>query len=172
MFKFLFVVLIGLCLVGFLSCTKKNPCSLVTDDTCVDKMPQLIRRVDSEYPPLARAAGIEGIIGVKFWIDEMGRVISAEIRRSSGATAGFEDASISPGRKTLWIPAYSRGRPIPYWSYYEVIFICCWIHVEKGKQLVSESRRQEEVQKALSDSAIEIHEIYDTPSSIEKTVTV
>lgn len=168
----MFVVLTCLYGIAFLSCTTKKPCSQVIDETCVDKMPQLIRRVDTQYPLLARAAGIEGIVGVKFWIGWVGRVITAKVERSSGSNAGFEEASIESGEKNFWIPAYSHGTPIPYWSYYEVVFICCWTHVAMGKQHVVENCIQEKSEKFILDSTIEIQEVYDTPPFIEKTETV
>lgn len=170
--KFLFVVLTCLCGITFLSCSSKKPCSHITNEMVADKMPELIRRVDTQYPLLARAAGIEGIVGVKFWIGWVGRVITAKVEKSSGSNAGFEEASIESGEKNFWIPAYSHETPIPYWSYYEVVFICRWTPVEQGKQHILEDCRQEEFQKVISDSVIEIHEIYDAPPSIKKTERV
>lgn len=166
------LVLGCLCLIGFFSYTTKDCYFGSGDEIIVDRMPQLLTRVDAFYPPLARTAGIEGIVGVKFSIDTTGRVVDAEIERASGSNAGFEEVSIESGKENLWIPAYSQGRPVPYWGYYETIFISHWTGADTGRPDTSESQAREQIQRIIADSAIEIHEVYDTPPTIQTTQVV
>jgi TonB family protein len=168
MAKFMLFLLVCFYTTGFLSCAERKSISNEVDKPVV-KMPQLLIRVDGFYPPLAQAAGIEGIVGIKLWIDEVGKVDSAKIPRSSGSNAGFEQVCLAAGEKSLWIPAYSKTGPVPHWSYYEVVFVCRWKHVQMDKDQNTENSRYEQFQQNSSDSLIEIHEVYDTPPTIEIT---
>jgi TonB family protein len=168
MFKSLLILLVFFFTGGFLSCTERK-LILNEVDASVVKMPQLLIRVDGFYPPLAQAAGIEGIVGIKFWIDEIGKIDSAEIQKRSGTNAGFEQVSLSTGEKNLWIPAYTETGPVPHWSYYEVIFICRCKQAQMGKGQSVENNKTEDQRLDFSDSLIEIQDVYDTPPTIEMT---
>ena len=170
--KFLFLVLVCFSTIGFLSCTSKKPCSSDTDAIIPETMPQLLTGLDTIYPHLARQAGIEGIVGVKSSINDKGRVLDSETTRNSGSTAGFEETSIESSKKNLWIPAYSLRGPIPYWIYYEVIFIHRSIRIGQTPQYGCDENRLFGNLKTGSDSVVEIHAVYDTPPTIEKTAQV
>lgn len=170
--KFLYLVIICVSTIGFLSCTSKKPCSSDTDAIVPETMPRLLTGFDTIYPPLARQAGIEGIIGVKSSINDKGRVLDSKTTRNSGSTAGFEETTIESGKKNLWIPAYSLRGPIPYRSYYEVIFISHFIMLGKSPRNSNDENRLSVNLESSSDSAVEIHPVYDIPPTIEKTATV
>ncbi len=169
--KFILLMVICFIAVVFVSCTTKGPCS--SDTTAIpETMPQLLSGFDTNYPPLARQAGVEGIVGVKSVIDDKGRVQDLQLTRSSGSTAGFEQTVIESGKQNIWIPAYSLRGAIPYWSYYEVIFI-------NRRIKMGQSSRQDHYEngplgnpKTCSDSVVEINPVYDIPPTIEKTVAV
>ncbi len=170
--KFLYLAIICVIAIGFLSCTSKKSCSSDTDSIVPEAMPRLLTGFDTIYPPLARQAGVEGIIGVKSSIDVEGRVLDSEITKNSGITAGFEQTVIESSKKNIWIPAYSMKGPIPYWSYYEVIFINRRIMIGLSSQYGHDENRLFDNQVTSSDSFIEIHPVYDIPPTIEKTATV
>jgi hypothetical protein len=163
-------VALCLCIIGSLNCTsKKNP--IVFDDfRVVERIPQLLTRVDASYPSLALQAGIEGISGIKFAIDANGSVISGEVERTSGSNAGFEEQCIESGKRCRWIPAYAGGIPAAHWSYLETVFICSWKDVDLGKTYPLGIPVASHL--TASDSSIRICEVYDTPSSIETTEMV
>lgn len=129
-------------------------------------------RVDAFYPPLARTAQIEGIVGVRFSIDSEGGVIRDEVERVSGSNAGFEAVSRESGKENRWIPAYSQGKPIAHWSYYETVFICRWASPDTQRVDAAEDQVRERIPRALSDSLVEIWEFYDVPPKIQKTAIV
>jgi TonB family protein len=158
--------------IGLVSCTSKKTACGPDSAGAVERMPQLLTRIDASYPPLARQAGIEGIVGVKFSIDAKGTVISGEIERTSGSSAGFESECIESGKGCRWVPAYAGGAPIAHWSYLETVFICRWSDLGVGKADPSAGVDGVGNHSSASDSSIEICEVYDSPPSIETTEMV
>lgn len=158
-----------LCAIGLLSCTTKKTSSGPDGASAVERMPQLLTRIDASYPPLARQAGIEGIVGIRFSIDADGDVISDEIERTSGSNAGFESECIESGKRCRWVPAYAGGTPVAHWSYLETVFVCRWSDLELGTADPSGSLNDGRSHITASDSSIEICEVYDSPPSIEIT---
>jgi hypothetical protein len=167
--RFLFLVLICFSTIGVLSYVSKVTNSSGADTIVPKTMPQLLTRVDTKYPHLARVAGI---VGIKFSVDKKGRVLNSEIIRSTDSKAGLEEATLESSRKNLWIPAYSERGPITYWSYYEVIFIHRTFTVGQTLPYHDEEDTLFGNHKTSSNSAIEIHAVYDTPPTIDETVAV
>ncbi len=66
--------------------------------------------VAPDYPPEAKAAGIEGEVVLKLTIDEDGKVIDAVVDR--GAGHGFDEAAVAAAYKQPFEPArYADGNP-------------------------------------------------------------
>lgn len=132
----------------------------------------MLTRIDCFYPPLARTADIEGVVGVRFTVDSDGRVTGAQVERPSGSNAGFEQVCIESGKKNRWIPAYSRRGPVPHWGYYETVFVCRW--ASPDSQRVDDVKHQagQRIQGPISDSALEIQEVYDVAPMIQETAVV
>ncbi len=61
------------------------------------------------YPEIAKKAGIEGEVIVELKIDEKGQIISAEVVKGLQAC---DEAALEAVRKTRWIPAKKKGKPI------------------------------------------------------------
>jgi len=156
-------------MIASLNCTSKK--SIKFDDfRAVDRMPQLLTRVDASYPSLALQAGIEGITGIKFSIDAEGNVINSKIDRMSGSNAGLESVCIESGNRYRWVPAYAGGTSVAHWSYLETVFICRWNDIDLGKTNPLEIPFGSHL--IISDSSIRICEVYDTPPCIETTEMV
>ncbi len=56
---------------------------------------KILRKFYPEYPQWAKANGIEGIVELKFWVDNAGLVIKVEIEKTSGNTHLDNDAVMS-----------------------------------------------------------------------------
>ena len=72
----------------------------------------LIERVEPSYPPLAKAAAIEGDVLVLFIVSVQGNTEEVIIGMSSGARAGFEEASVGAVKQWKYQPATLFGKPV------------------------------------------------------------
>lgn len=87
-----------------------------------DEGPLVISEVKPEYPPLARQAGIEGVVFLEVLIDKNGNVRDVRVTKPSGASAGFEEAAKEAAYKTKWKPAISNKQPVAVRVAYPVRF--------------------------------------------------
>lgn len=81
----------------------------------VEQMPELIGGIAAlqkhiQYPEIARIAGIEGRVIVKFVIDEQGRVINPQVIRGIGG--GCDEEALRAVRKIEFVPGRQRGIPV------------------------------------------------------------
>lgn len=73
-------------------------------------LPEPLLYVAPEYPPDAKAQGLEGEVVLRLVIDENGEVVEATV--SEGAGHGFDEAAIAAARKLRFEPArYADGTP-------------------------------------------------------------
>jgi protein TonB len=72
------------------------------------KEPTLIHRVEPEYPLLALARELEGVVILEAIVDEDGRVESVKVLRSPGV---FEQAALAAVRQWRYSPVLLNGRP-------------------------------------------------------------
>jgi protein TonB len=72
------------------------------------KEPTLLHRVDPEYPALAVASKMEGLVILEAIVDEEGRVESVRSLRRSTI---FDDAAIKAVRQWRYSPVLLNGRP-------------------------------------------------------------
>ena len=84
-----------------------------------DEKPELIGGYASlirnlTYPEIARAAGIEGTVFVKFYINKDGEVTRAEVLKGLPKT-GLNEAAINAVLKTRWKPAMQRDQAVGVW---------------------------------------------------------
>ena len=85
--------------------------------------PEMIYEEKPVYPRLARKAGMEGSVWIKALVDEKGNVIRAVVFKSSGSSAGFDEAAVAAAYKCKYKPALQNGFPIPVWVTYKVEFL-------------------------------------------------
>lgn len=77
-----------------------------------EQPPAPIKKVEPEYPDLARKAGVEGRVFVKVLVDKEGRVKKAVIL--SGPEI-FHEPSIAAAMRWVFKPAIQRDKPIAVW---------------------------------------------------------
>jgi protein TonB len=75
-----------------------------------------------QYPPLAKEAGIEGVVWVQALVDKKGTVRDAKIFKASGSSAGFEEIALKAAFKVKFKPAISNNQPVAVWAVYPVRF--------------------------------------------------
>ena len=88
----------------------------------VEIQAEMIYEAPLEYPRLAKQAGMEGVVWVKALVDKNGDVVKAVVGKSSGSTAGFDEAAVAQALKCKYKPAIQNGRPVAVWVTYKVEF--------------------------------------------------
>ena len=73
--------------------------------------PALIRRVEPEYPPLAVAAHLEGMVILEAVVDEKGHVTEVKVLRSRGF---LDKAAIAAVQQWQYAPLTLNGVPTPF----------------------------------------------------------
>jgi protein TonB len=81
----------------------------------VEQMPEMIGGIASlqkhiVYPEIARIAGIEGRVIVKFIIDEKGNVVNPQVIRGIGG--GCDEEAVRAVEKVKFTPGKQRGNPV------------------------------------------------------------
>ena len=82
--------------------------------------PELLRRVEPEYPRFARMQRQEGIVVLRVVIDEEGRVGEPTVIRSVSKT--IDSAAIEAVSQWRYRPAYLNGHPVPVHGVVRVSF--------------------------------------------------
>jgi protein TonB len=74
------------------------------------KPPRLVKRVEPDYPALAREARIEGIVILEATTDVYGRVVNVRVLRP---VPWLDEAAVSAVRQWVYEPLMLNGRPRP-----------------------------------------------------------
>ena len=74
------------------------------------RQPVKVRGTDPVYPPMARAAGVQGIVIIEATISADGKVINARILRSRPL---LDDAALDAVRSWEYTPTMLNGVPVP-----------------------------------------------------------
>jgi TonB family protein len=77
--------------------------------------------LQAHYPPMLREAGIGGTASVWFFIDEVGRVVTAQVRESSGHEA-LDQAALAVARRMDFGPARNGDQPVAVWVALDISF--------------------------------------------------
>ncbi|MFZ1683310.1 MAG: energy transducer TonB [Candidatus Zixiibacteriota bacterium] len=77
--------------------------------------PQVISRVEPEYPRIAHQAGLTGTTVMNVLVDRCGKVRTARVATSSG-TQALDDAAVAVMYKWRFSPASDAGIPIAAWT--------------------------------------------------------
>ena len=72
----------------------------------------LVKHIEPGYPRLARDAGLEGEVEVRFTITITGVTENVVVSKSSGQNAGFEESSVFAVKQWEYIPAKWNGRAV------------------------------------------------------------
>ena len=74
------------------------------------RAPQKLREVNPVYPPIAQAAGIQGIVIIEATISTDGRVVDARVLRSVPL---LDQAALAAVRQWEYTPTMLNGVPVP-----------------------------------------------------------
>lgn len=88
----------------------------------VDVAPQVLRKVDPNYPPVAFRMGIDGTVVIKVLISETGDVVNTEILKMTERPFGFEKAALEALKKWKFQPARKHGVNVKVWKPLEIQF--------------------------------------------------
>jgi protein TonB len=87
----------------------------------VDKQPKVIGLIEPVYPDDAKRRNIEGTLKLMLKIDDLGRVLSAEVVEATPPGV-FDAAALAAFRDARFNPAMKDGRPVRYQAYIRVEF--------------------------------------------------
>jgi protein TonB len=115
-----FIAAITFLAIGFFGgCAQK---AATNDWALADVQPEPIKLISPIYPPGAAAAGFEGTVMVKVFINTEGLASKPMVIKDSGSDVGFEEAAIEAAKKGKWKPATKNGKPIGVWVAYPISF--------------------------------------------------
>jgi protein TonB len=80
--------------------------------------PVLLKKIQPDYPELARKAGIQAVVMLKAVLTEEGTVTDVCVARCSAPDLGFEEAAIAAVRQWRYRPGLQNGVPVRV--YFEV----------------------------------------------------
>ncbi len=79
----------------------------------VEKVPEIVKRVEAKYPEIAVRSGIEGMVTVNVWVDKTGKVRKAEVLKSTSEI--FAPAAKEAAMKWIFTPAIMNREPVSVW---------------------------------------------------------
>jgi TonB family protein len=83
------------------------------DFVAYEKAPEVITKVEPEYPQVALKSGLEGNVFLKVWVDESGNVVETSIIKSDQEV--FNEAAMNAAKQWKFKPAISNGKPVAVW---------------------------------------------------------
>jgi protein TonB len=78
----------------------------------VSQAPELIQDAAPDYPPVAKKAGLEGIVWVRFLVGRDGRVRDATVMRGQEI---FREAALAAALRFVFRPAMQNDRAVAVW---------------------------------------------------------
>ncbi|MFN0179014.1 MAG: TonB family protein [Gemmatimonadales bacterium] len=81
-------------------------------EAAVDEPARVIHQPAPEYPPVLKAAGIEGRVVLEFVVDTLGAVERSSIRVVEPGQRGFEESAQRAVLGARFAPARIRGQPV------------------------------------------------------------
>ena len=91
------------------------------DSETVEIYPEMLRYAAPDYPKRARRARIEGVVWVRALVARTGKVLMADVFRSSG-NGDLDDAAVSAAYDNEFRPGIQKGKAINCWVTYRVNF--------------------------------------------------
>lgn len=73
------------------------------------------------HPPLLRERGIEGLVRLRVWVDELGRAGEVQVAASSGFRL-FDEAAVAQARRCPYEAARRDGRDVASWVEFPIRF--------------------------------------------------
>ena len=78
-----------------------------------DQPPEVINQIQPDYPNEALSKHLEGMVWLKLWIDEAGKVVEAKVMKTDSEV--FNRAAVDAGKKWTFKPASVNGKPVAVW---------------------------------------------------------
>jgi TonB family protein len=90
----------------------------------VDEQPRAIAQPKPVYPESARRDSLEGVVFLKILVGKDGQVEQVEAYQVKAERGGeaFKQAAIEAGKKSVWLPAVHKGRPVSVWVAFPIRF--------------------------------------------------
>lgn len=79
----------------------------------VERMPEIVRRVEPTYPESAVRAGIEGLVVLNIWVDKTGKVRKALFLQSESEI--LNSSAIDAAMRWVFTPAIMQHGPVSVW---------------------------------------------------------
>jgi protein TonB len=83
--------------------------------TPYEKPPEVVKRVEPNYPVLAVRSGIEGTVTVKVLVSKAGKVRKAIVE--AGTAEILNDAAVEAALKWIFTPALMNKGPVAVWVF-------------------------------------------------------
>ncbi|MCI0446117.1 TonB family protein, partial [bacterium] len=84
--------------------------------------PVLVKKIEADYPPVARQKKVEGTVILGLLVDENGQVSDVQILRPAGGSSGLNESAVSAVRKWTFRPAVKAGKRVKVRVTYPVVF--------------------------------------------------
>lgn len=84
--------------------------------------PVLVSQSKIEYPPMARAQRIIGVVVISALVDEQGNVAEARVIRGAPANSGLNEAALANVKKRKYKPGTLNGKPGRAWVAIQIDF--------------------------------------------------
>jgi TonB family protein len=84
--------------------------------------PVLVKKVEADYPPVARQKKVEGTVILGLLVDENGQVSDVQVLRPAGGTSGLNEAAVTAVRKWTFRPAVKAGKRVKVRVSYPIVF--------------------------------------------------
>ena len=85
-----------------------------------EKAPQLTKRIDPDYPQMARQLGIEGTVFLEIIVEKDGTVSSVRVLKSVHPL--LDESAMAAAYKLVFTPAMTRDLPIRCYVTYPITF--------------------------------------------------
>lgn len=85
-----------------------------------EKAPQLVQRIDPDYPQMARQLGIEGTVFLEIIVEKDGTVSSVKVLKSVHPL--LDESAVAAAYKLTFTPAMTRDLPIRCYVTYPITF--------------------------------------------------
>ena len=87
----------------------------------VDRVPRAIGTIQPQYPTDARRRGVEGHLKLMVKIDDLGRVLEAEVLEATPPGV-FDEAALAAFKNARFLPALRQGTPVRFQAYMRIEF--------------------------------------------------
>ena len=119
----------------------------------IEKMPEIIKFYEADYPVELTKQGIEGIVVIELLVNESGTVDSAKI--ATGVHPVLDKNAVTAAKKFIFTPAIIEGKPAPVLLQYEYAFSLRDILEKNGRYVNFSGKLLEKgTRKPISDAMV------------------